>query len=170
MMYEEALNNYKKAKAAHEKTGEKLTASINSLEVAKSEIEIECKSCHKTTRTKDIELIVRKSGGYYSFSDDEHHYSTWTVWVCPHCTEPQYPPSETKGPFAKEYTFSHGFDHYVKDIHEWYSDRECCHGRVLHLLGPHLKREEERRAREDRERKILEAKKLLAQEGILGNS
>lgn len=152
--FDVALGNYNKAKAAHSKTQAKLTAAIADLELAKHELEIECGSCHKTTKIKDIEIINRKSGGWYSSSDDGHHYNTWTVWVCPHCTEPQCPPSENEGIFSrKEYSFTYSFEHYVKAVYDWYSDSERCHGRVLQLLEPYLDRQEEARAKREKERK-----------------
>jgi hypothetical protein len=168
--YEKAVDIQTKAEKAYAKASAQLQEANSTLEALKRELEIECSTCHKTTKVKDIELIARKSGGYQSYDHGEWQYNTRVCWVCKHCTTPQSLPSETEGPFAKKPPFKYGFDHYVKAVHEWYSDNERCHGRVLQLLGPHLQREEDLLRKKEKERKIEEAKKLLADEGILGNT
>lgn len=165
MTYETALANQEKAAAAYYKASAKLQEANKVLEAAKRDIKLGCSSCGHETKVSDIELIVKKFGGWRSFDnyDPDWHYSTRIMWVCPNCTEALQPP-ENKGPFIR------GFDKYVKVVHEWNSDSQACHGRVLELLAPYLHREEERRSIEDHERKVREARKLLAKEDNPGNT
>ena len=168
--YYTALADQYYAELAYKRASDRLQEVNSILEAAKRELDIECATCHETTKVKDIEIVATMSGGYQSYDHGEWQYRTDKCWVCKHCTTPQSLPSETEGPFEKKPPFKYGFDHYVKAVHKWYSDRERCHGRVLQLLGPHLQREDERLRLLEKERKIQEAKKLLADEGIIGNT
>lgn len=136
--YENALVNQEKAGRAYAKASVKLQEANKVLEEAKRNLTIEC-TCHHHTKVSDIELIVQKSGGYQSFDnyDPDWIYHTSTYWVCPKCQTPQAAP-DSKGPFIR------GFENYVNKVHEWYSDRERCHGRVLELLSTNFDREAER--------------------------
>jgi hypothetical protein len=165
MTYETSLVKHKKAATAYEKAAAKLREANEELEASKREIKLGCSSCGHETKVSDIELIVKKFDGWQSFDnyDPDWHYSTRIMWVCPKCTAVLEPP-EDKGPFIR------GFDKYVKVVHEWYSDSQRCHGRVLELLAPYFKREEEREAKADHERKVREARKLLAKEDSPGNT
>lgn len=169
--YEEALKNYNKAKEANDKTALILRRAERDLESSKKELEAECDNCHKLTKIKDIELIIQYSNGWVSYADSydgDWYYRTNKFWACPHCTFLNNPP---EGLFSnKKCGSDYGFEHYVKCVHEWYSDNQTCHGRVLELMTPYFEREQKRKKKEERERKIKEAKKILEEEGILGNS
>lgn len=158
--YETALANYKKAEAAYKKASVKLQDANNVLEESKRTLTFEC-ICGHEIKVSDIELIVQMSGGHQS--DDYWHYNTRKYFVCPKCHNTLSAPEN-------EELFTNGFEKYVKKIHEWYSDRERCHGRILELLTPHFDIEAEREKKETREKKIREARKLIAEEDNPGNT
>jgi hypothetical protein len=163
--YEEALKNQQKASIKSDQASIKLREANKVLEDSKRNLNIECDTCSHLTKVSDIEVIDETFGGYptYENYDPEWHYSHRICWVCPECKTPQRLP-KNEGPFVL------GFTKYVKVVHEWKSDSRSCSGRVLELLAPHFKAEEKRIEIERKEKRIREAKKLLEDEGILGNT
>jgi len=156
--YETALVNQQKAAREYEKASSKLQEANKVLEASKCDLTLECDTCQHKTKVSDIEVIDEMFNGWPDCNyDPVWHYTHRICWVCPMCETPQQPPDD-KGPFIR------GFKNYVKAVHEWESDRERCHGRVLKLLSTHFKKEAERKKKEDHERKVKEARKLLAEE------
>jgi hypothetical protein len=162
--YETALANKEKALKAHEKTSIQLRKAKNKLEEAIKEIKVECYSCYAEIQVNQIELIVEEYNETVSYLDN--YNGDWSCqqieyWVCPKCKN-KNGSFENKGPFIL------GFKNYVKTIHTWNSDHNRQpSGRILELLTPHLEKEAAKRNKEEKERKIKEAKKLLESEGIL---
>lgn len=157
--FDTTYREYLAAKKRAATAAGKVTELSSRLEILRRNLMLSC-VCGMATRIGDIELIREEFNGRTDYNDD-WNCDVRQFWVCSNCTETNV------APIPDQVHFHDPVGRYFKIVHTWDSDRERCHGRVLELLGPSLKRADERRRKEEQAARLESARRTLREAGEL---